>query len=176
MDLKDRHISDILRLVSNSDCVYNLTISPKHTIDDVDTYSHIDKFLEPALRMGLSVGKKQLKEGFDFQWSFVGVKERFPNTPTRCHVHGQLFIKYDFNYLPNDKVIVWINDCINKFHGLVNKKVGNTKISKNISLGRMKAMRRQLGLPEPRLEYPEYTNYMFKEFKSDHDMFWINRC
>ena len=59
MDLKDRHISDILKLVSNSDCVYNLTISPKHTIDDVDTYSNIDKFLEPALRMGLSVERSK---------------------------------------------------------------------------------------------------------------------
>lgn len=178
-DLRSSLIQKALNLCVSSDYSYNLTISPKLTIDDVESYA-LTEFLEGPLRIGLKPTKGDMKKGFDLQWCFRGCYEKFPNTPTRCHVHGQLYIKIETtpsaNGIPLDdlKKRNLLHKYITKVHTLIGKSVGNTKMSKNLSHKEMSTHRRSLGLPESNPEYPEYAHYMYKQVRHTRDTFEIS--
>ena len=67
---------------------------------------------------------------------------------------------------------------MDKLSGLLNKKVGNTKIAKNMPYVKRAAIRYRHGLSPLEdteyTEYPEYYHYMLKQLKYESDFFIIN--
>lgn len=150
---------------SSSSVVYNMTLTFKKTYDDIQSWD-MEKFVEPIFKIGLTSKK------LDIQWFVLGAYESFPNTKTRAHVHCQLYIA---THLEDVKQEIILNDVINKLHGILNKKLGNTKIAKNLSRKKFDAFKTRLGIPiHDDSEYTEYYHYMYKNTIHKRELFKLN--
>jgi len=161
---KQNLIDNAVALCDKSSVVYNMTLTFKRKFDDIESYDML-KYLEPIFKIGLSSKK------MDIQWFVRGAYEPFVNTPTRCHIHCQLYIYSDLSLDVNK---IQMSDVIDKLHGILNKKIGNTKIVKNLSRSKFDFHKRQLGLDIVETQYPEYCHYMYKQVKHKRDLFKIN--
>lgn len=150
-----------LKSIKTTQCTYNFTISPApRKYDDIDTYNIVQEDIIQALYLAKSSKK------YDYDISFFFVKEKFKNTPTRVHYHGQVYV-YCNNYpdLVHDEKERFIKEAqyffCDKVYGIMCKKIGNTKMVKDDKL-----------IHKDR-EYPTYVDYMIKELsdKTDQDYF-----
>ena len=159
------------KLVKRSEFVYNLTICPNNRrYDDLECW-HIEEDVKSYINMSLK------SKTIDYHYDVVGAYEKFPNNPTRAHVHCQLYIYAVYlerGYSDKQKSTM-IGNCMDKLSGLLNKKVGNTKIAKNMPYVKRAVIRFRHGLsPLEDTEYTEYYHYMLKQLKYESDFFAIN--
>ena len=150
-----------LNCVNTSDLVLNCTVNPNPRLFDCIESWHCWDIIKGCVCMAMSIKFRQ-------PFYIFGVTEKCPNNKVRGHYHFQ--VSFGFHCDTYSSEI--IRDFINKLHGLFAKKIGNTKITKNLTLEKLNLEKARRGIPideEP--EWLSFTHYMFKEVKHCSELY-----
>lgn len=148
------------RYIKKADKVYNLTIcpNPKH-FDCIDCWN-----IKEDIRQICMMSLKSTKDVEVAGVRIMGAYEPFPHNRVRGHLHCQMYL--DVYGKDSD-----IRVIINKFHGMLNKLIGNSKIEVNIPYEVLMIEKSKRGIDTSNVEYKEYYDYMYKQVICHQDLF-----